>query len=278
MDLAILTDSETRSRSPTPPPLPLRRRPSDPSPQYSTVPRRKPVPESQISRVSVIEDDSEIEPSQTQRQKGAYTSIASDERSGYCPPKPFTRKPQIWGHWRQPLRHLAIFLVFGVAAFTPIIAINTLYSRSKIGGLFGFYDCNLWGAQHGWSFVGIDIRFGSFSYGQAKAIDLAWNWLVGRGLAAFMTFVCYRVFTDALMRAVELTALPYQLFASLAFYPTQLDTIWQLLKGLSVNGGWRVRAILIWLLISIIYLSALPRYILAEILLSQAQLLTSAAF
>jgi hypothetical protein len=99
------------------------------------------------------------------------------------------------------------------------------------------------GTQHGWSFVGIDIRFGSFSYGQAKAVDLAWNWLVGRGVAAFMTFVCYRVFTDALMRAVELTALPYQLFASLALYPTQLDTIWQLLKGLSINGGWRVRAI-----------------------------------
>jgi hypothetical protein len=89
--LAAPVESETRSRSPTPP-LPPRRRPSDSSPQYNTAPRRKPVPEPQIPRVSVIEDYSSIEPSQTQRQKGAYTSIESDEGGGQCPPKPFYSK------------------------------------------------------------------------------------------------------------------------------------------------------------------------------------------
>jgi hypothetical protein len=34
-----------------------------------------------------------------------------------------------------------------------------------------------------------------------------WNWIVGRGLQGFLTFIAYRVFQDALLRAVELTPL-----------------------------------------------------------------------
>lgn len=96
------------------------------------------------------------------------------------------------------------------------------------------------------------------SFGQAKAADLAFNWAVGRGLQAVLTLVAYRVFTDALLRAAEITYVPYDLFTSLALYSTKIDALWNLGKGLLSLRGWRVKAIVGWLLFSTAYLAAFP--------------------
>jgi len=33
-----------------------------------------------------------------------------------------------------------------------------------------------------WTFLGMDIQFGRMSFAQAKTLDMAWNWVAGRGL------------------------------------------------------------------------------------------------
>lgn len=117
------------------------------------------------------------------------------------------------------------------------------------------YDC---ATSSGWSFVGVNLAFGSLSFGQAKAIDLAWNWVVGRGYQGILSIAAYRVFTDALLRATELTALPIELYATLALPSTKLTTLYQLSKNLFRFGNWRIKYIFAWLFLSTIYLIAVP--------------------
>ena len=123
-----------------------------------------------------------------------------------------------------------------------------------------FYDCT---ESRGWSFVGIDlIPFGrTFTFGEAKAIDLAWNWVVGRGLQGILTLVAYRVFSDALLRATELTALPFELYAALALPSMKLELLWQVSKNMFRYGNWRVKMIFMWLIISTVYLISIPGYV-----------------
>lgn len=46
---------------------------------------------------------------------------------------------------------------------------------------------------------------------------------------------------------------PYELSTSLTLYPTKLDVLWQLSKGLLGVKGWRVKAIMGWLFFSTAY-------------------------
>lgn len=111
----------------------------------------------------------------------------------------------------------------------------------------------------GWSLVGINlVPFQNFTFGEAKAVDLAWNWVVGRGLQGLLTLLAYRVFSDALLRVVELSAVPFELYATLALPSTKIELLWQVCKNLFKRGNWRVKMIFFWLIISTLYLIAVP--------------------
>ena len=109
-----------------------------------------------------------------------------------------------------------------------------------------------------WSFLGIDIRFGKMSFGQAKTVDMVWNWVAGRGVQFALAWFTYHVFTSALMRTAEMVHVPYDLFASLALYSARPGTIWDILKGLMSIPGLRIKFILGWVLFSTVYLAAFP--------------------
>ena len=69
---------------------------------------------------------------------------------------------------------------------------------------------------------------------------------------------CLQVFTDAVMRAAEMSHVSYELFGSLVFYATKLDALWHLFKALYHVRGWRIKMIMVWVLISTVYLAAFP--------------------
>jgi hypothetical protein len=165
------------------------------------------------------------------------------------------------GYWRLPARHFSIFSVLILATVLPLYYVSNNISNIIVdeGNLAFFYDCT--GSSSGWTFVGVNLRFGRFNYGSAKALDLAWNWIVGRGLQALFTLIAYRVFNDALLRAAEMMPLSYELYASLSLYSTKPDILWQLLKGLARHGNWRTKAIFSYLLISTCYLVMFPRFV-----------------
>ncbi|KAE9367622.1 hypothetical protein N431DRAFT_383412 [Stipitochalara longipes BDJ] len=177
-------------------------------------------------------------------------------------PKAF-RKPRRYlgldlGYWRQPARHFSIFAILAFVIIVPLYFLG--WGFNSLQGDFPppfSHDCySLSGG--GWSFVGINLRFGNFNYGSAKALDLAWNWIVGRGLQALLMLLAYRVFNDALLRAAELTPLPFDLYVRLSLYTTRIDVLWYVLKALFRKGNWRTKAIFVWLFISIIYVVTFP--------------------
>jgi hypothetical protein len=196
-----------------------------------------------------------------QREK---IDISSGVDGDFPPPKAFQKTHLFYGvdlgYWRMPARHFSIFLALFAVTMPPLYVVGIQLNSLSNNGRPAFqYDC--YGTSNGWSFIGVNIRFGRFSYGGAKAIDLAWNWIAGRGLQAVLTLVAYRVFSDALLRAAEMTPLPFQLYASLSLYSTKPDIIWQLLKAVARRGTWRTKAIFYWLLISTIYLVVFPRFV-----------------
>lgn len=224
--------------------------------------RRKPVIPRRSSRQSL--EARSYEPIQMKQMDTSQLTFDhnadEDLTTTPVPPKAF-RKTHLFlgynfGYWRMPVRHMSIFSILFLVTFLPVwFASKGFSSIQSVNGPFSF-DCT--GSENGWSFAGINIRYGRFQYGAAKTIDLAWNWIVGRGLQGVLAFVAYRVFQDALLRAAELTPLSYEVYAALALYSTKLDILWQLSKGLFRFGNWRTKAIFIWLIISTIYLAVFP--------------------
>jgi hypothetical protein len=135
---------------------------------------------------------------------GTYYKVTDDELPPkvVSQPKAFRKNHRFLGlrvgFWRLPARHFSIFSILFLAVFLPLWFSSGGYSSIGAESLEPFeYNCY---GDGGWTFVGINIRFGRFDYGSAKALDLAWNWIVGRGLQAVFSFVAYRVFSDALLR------------------------------------------------------------------------------
>ena len=194
-----------------------------------------------------------------------FSRISDDDVSpsrGMPQPKAFHKIHRYWGinlgRWRMPVRHFSIFAVLFLAVFLPLwYTINEVAIPNEFIMPFHF-DCY---GDSSWSFVGIDIRLGKFDYGAAKALDLAWNLIVGRGLQGILTWLAYRVFSDALLRTAELTPISFELYASLGLYSTKPEILWQLLKGLPKFGNWRIKLIFTWLFISTIYLVSFPRFV-----------------
>ena len=112
--------------------------------------------------------------------------------------------------------------------------------------------------EMGSHFIGIDIPIGRLSFAQAKTVDLAWNWIAGRGIQSILVLLCYRVFADVLMRISEVHHIRYDTFTSLAIYSTRLDTMVQFGKTLFRTPGWRIKLTMAWLLISTAYLATFP--------------------
>ena len=99
---------------------------------------------------------------------------------------------------------------------------------------------------------------GTLSFTEAKAIDLAWNLVAGRGIQAIMAVMLYGVATSALLRLSENSPVSYKFFATVSLYPSSLSSIPTLIKGIFKNRGWRVRAATIWIFVSCAIIIAIP--------------------
>ena len=226
--------------------------------------RRKPVLPHRSSRQSLEARSYEMD------EVGSIENPFKDRDSTkvkLAAPKAFRKTHKFFGYdfgyWRMPVRQFSIFSILFLATFLPLYYVSSYGFQTTEGGYSGViqpfsYDCY---NSNGWTFIGINVRFGHFSYGAAKSIDLAWNWIIGRGLQGVLTLLAYRVFNDALLRAAEMTSLSYELYASLALYSTKPDILWQLMKGLYRYGNWRTKAIFVWLFISTVYLAVFPRFV-----------------
>lgn len=153
---------------------------------------------------------------------------------------------------------ISLEYVTGNVEFTIFHGYSVHYTNAI--GQIPVWNCQPNGYLAGgpWTFLGIDMHFGRMSFAQAKTLDMAWNWVAGRGLQFFLAWLAYHVFTSALMRTAEITHVPYGLFASLALYSGRPGCLWDIGKGLLTIRGMRIKFIMAWLLFSTIYLAAFP--------------------
>ncbi|KAL8839788.1 MAG: hypothetical protein Q9170_001599 [Blastenia crenularia] len=162
---------------------------------------------------------------------------------------------------------LPILLLLGLAGGGFLLSGDGVifnWSSGTIGASYGdgipVYSCGTEGYLKGytWTFLGINLRFGRMTFSQAKTLDLIWNWVAGRGLQLFLAWLTYPVHTAALMRVAEVSHVSYDLFTALALFSTRPSSLCDLVKASVSTQGVRVRFIFTWLLLSTIYLAALP--------------------
>jgi hypothetical protein len=109
--------------------------------------------------------------------------------------------------------------------------------------------------------VGIDLPFGRMKFAQAKAIDLAWNTLVGRGLQVLIALFAYQAFTSTLMRFSEENQVTYELYNAMSFSTLRINAITPLFKATtSLHGAW-AKVSIVWLIITTVYLALFPTFI-----------------
>lgn len=96
------------------------------------------------------------------------------------------------------------------------------------------------------------------SFAEAKGIDVAWDLFVGQGGRLLLASVSYIVFMDGLTRLLETSAVSYQLYATIVFDHSSLQSTWTSLKAIFTGHGWRGRAFLAWFFVASIYVLAFP--------------------
>jgi hypothetical protein len=114
----------------------------------------------------------------------------------------------------------------------------------------------------GWeSLFALDYTFGSFTFGQAKAIDVAWDVLLGRGLQLIFWYIGYIFFSDALLRVIERHPVSYRTFVELTLQGPCLTSIWALIKDLFRTRSRRTCFLFFFLVLSTLYVLSIPVFL-----------------
>ncbi|EKG22091.1 hypothetical protein MPH_00546 [Macrophomina phaseolina MS6] len=107
-------------------------------------------------------------------------------------------------------------------------------------------------------FSAVTFSTGTLTWAEAKAIEVAWNFVVGKSIQAILVLSSYWVFMGALVRNAERTPIPYSVYSTLAFQHGSPASLWYLLKNFRKMGGARLKATLLWLVFSIIFILVSP--------------------
>jgi hypothetical protein len=103
-----------------------------------------------------------------------------------------------------------------------------------------------------------DVTFGNFSISKARAIDLTWNLIIGRGLQASVALVSYHKVTGALLRMAESTPIPYGVFVVLVFKTNTFVAITTLASAIRSIRSIQLKATMLFLLLSAFFDLSIP--------------------
>ncbi|KAI4111482.1 MAG: hypothetical protein LQ345_006789 [Seirophora villosa] len=206
-----------------------------------------------------------VQRSRAESQLLPATSESDDDLlkpTSRLPPKPLPGRRKYWP-----------FILVTLIALSTIIPLAILISKIE-GMMPETYwsgldlkgtSCDLVNAKNSsrlQSAFQINLRGAAqLSFGEAKLIDLVFDLLVGQGGRLLLAAVAYIVFMDALLRSMEITTVPYQLYTSLVFSSNSLIATWHSIRAVSTTNGWRGKAYLIWCALAMIYVLAFPTLI-----------------
>jgi hypothetical protein len=172
-----------------------------------------------------------------------------------------------------PLRPLLTLLLLPLA-LAPIITLSSvaeLASQSYIRGL-DCYPNRAWKLSRSASWRIMDssymftpnLSFGSMTFTQVKAIDVAWDLLVGRGGQVALAWVNWRVCGEWLAAHMERWHTGWRVYAALAFEANTLPTLGVLCtdmfaatQGSKRTWFWR-RVAVLGIVLSTLYVLSFP--------------------
>jgi hypothetical protein len=109
----------------------------------------------------------------------------------------------------------------------------------------------------------LDSTFGKFSFSQAKTIDVVWDTLIGRGVQMFAWWIGYKVFSDALLRAIERHPASFEIFQRIALEGPSLLSLWTLIKEQWRSRSKRTKALFFYIFLSTLYIVSIPMFLSA---------------
>ena len=105
----------------------------------------------------------------------------------------------------------------------------------------------------------LDLRVGeSYTYLQARAIDISWDLLVGQGGKFLQAWILYYVAMDALVWNLEHATLLYDTVVALTFNSSSIISLPSLFKVLLRKRSWRTVLTMLWLLWATIHVLDFP--------------------
>lgn len=170
-----------------------------------------------------------------------------------------------WAHWRELWLHIGLGLVSLLALFSSV-PLAVLTSTTEWGGRYcapgGDFDYtadtyNPWDVGH---LFQITLGFGKFSFAQAKAIDVAWDIVFGRGGQLILSAITFIVFSKSLNRLLEQpdSSFSYDTFRAIVFEPPSLIVMIKFYKDIRSRTDQRARWSLTWFVFASLYVVAFP--------------------
>lgn len=164
------------------------------------------------------------------------------------------------------LRHTLVLLAFllPIVAFALVLSISKLYDFRTDYWAESFSHCNYDGSftpddnpsKSLWDrsgFFYINVAWGKMDFSTAKFIDIVWDVGVGRAGQAVIAYVTFKVTSQYLAMAMHEGPVSYATFESLAFVPPTLARTGRLAGDLLTNRGWRPRLIMVWIVLSSLF-------------------------
>ena len=102
----------------------------------------------------------------------------------------------------------------------------------------------------------VDVAYGDMAFSLAKFVDIVWDILIGRGGQLLIAWIDYRVFSDALMRIMETTTVPYDLYIEITFSPPSVATLAPIFQVMKRKMFWYHRLLFLWLLLSVLWITS----------------------
>jgi hypothetical protein len=114
-----------------------------------------------------------------------------------------------------------------------------------------------WVPKH---FFQITVGFGDITFSQAKVIDICWDIVVARGGQGLLGLISYKIFTKALTYALEdpQVSVSYRTYTALVFNEPSLTSVLKLSIEYFKNTSRSIRAVVLWIIFSSLYLCSFP--------------------
>lgn len=177
------------------------------------------------------------------------------------PPKAFYPLPRKTRVRRHILIAAAAFLSTGV--FVAIVLI-TYYGPGSSNRIYnqGETYCTalaLANREHeNNSWLNINTAFGKLTFTQARVADLSWDIIVSRCGQGLLGWITYRVYTAVLLLIMEERHVSYELYSTITLSYANITTLGPLVKAIFAKLGWRRNLLLLWLVLSVIWVAAWP--------------------